>query len=427
MKFLPLSYTLCVLLSASTLSADTITQWLDLAHKAPSQKLSDLALSGAQVQSDAATAALYPKLTLIGTIEHFNSPTNFRPVTPTETADITKENGGYPFSQTIMSAGGTLSMPLFVKSLFTNIEKAKESVTSGSLKRRIDIAGRDALLIATNARLAYLENLSTALQAKERSLDETRKTIEIKTKNGRLAEIELVKIDEQINQTHIKIQENMNGIIEAQKTISTIIDLHVEHSAPMELLSQSDEGTYLAIQAKEQEAKVAHIASEASKESLYPTLVANANYFYKSGDAYNNNASVSRDYGSIALTLSMPLFDKERLTGIELSRVEEQKARESLSQTKIDILNSYRALVDQYTTLTASRALALKSVANYETMLTTARVAYTTERMTQEEYLRYEESLLSAKASLYALDATLWQNIAQRAAISGKDFKEIVK
>jgi outer membrane protein TolC len=425
MKYSPLSYTLCILLSVSMLNADTITQWLDLAHKARNQKLSDLALNSAQLQSDAATAALYPKLTLIGSVEHFNAPTSLRPVTPTEMQQGSSD--GYPFSKTIMSAGGTLSMPLFVKSLFTNIEKAKEGVTSQSLKRRIDIAGRDALLIATNAKLTYLENFSTALEAKERSLNETRKTIEIKTKNGRLAEIELVKIDEQINQTHIKIQENMNEIIEVQKIISTLIDLHVTHSATMELLSQSDEGTYLAIKAKEQEAKVAHLASEASKESLYPTLVANANYFYKTGDAYNNNASVSRDYGSIALTLSMPLFDKERLTGIELSRVEEQKARESLSQTKIDTLNSYRALVDQYTTLKNSRILAVKSVENYETMLTTARVAYTTERMTQEEYLRYEESLLSAKASLYAIDATLWQNIAQRAALSGKDFKEIVK
>ena len=414
-------------LMGSVLCADTITQWLDLSHRSPNQQLSDLALSGAQVQSDAATAALYPKLTLIGTIEHFNAPTSLRPVPPTEISQIGAVGGGYPFSQTITSAGGTLSMPLFVKTLLTNTQKAKENVASQSLKRRIDIAGRDALLIATNARLTYLENLTTALEAKERSLRETRKTIEIKTKNGRLAEIELTKIDEQINQTRLKSQENANAIIEAQKTISTLIDQRIEHSVSMTLLAQSDTPESLAIQAKEQEVKVAQLASQAALESLYPALTANANYFHKAGEAYNNGDSVSRDYGSVALMLSMPLFDKERLSAIELSRLEEQKANTSLAQTTIDIQNTVQALTAQYTTLTQSRTLALKSVDNYEEMLKTARVAYTTERMTQEEYLRYEESLLSAKASLYALDATLWQNIAQRAALSGKDFKEIVK
>jgi outer membrane protein TolC len=123
----------------------------------------------------------------------------------------------------------------------------------------------------------------------------------------------------------------------------------------------------------------------------------------------------------------MPLFDKERLSAIELSRLEEQKSRAALSQTTIDVQNTLQALRDQYATLTQSRTLAQKSVENYEEMLKTARVAYTMERMTQEEYLRYEESLLGAKASLYAIDATLWQNISQRAAISGKDFKEIVQ
>jgi len=414
-------------LMGSILCADTITQWLDDAHRSPNQQLSDLALSGAQVQSDAATAALYPKLTLIGSIEHFNAPTNLRPVPPDEIAQITASGGGYPFSQTITSAGGTLSMPLFVKTLLTNTEKAKENVASQSLKRRIDMAGRDALLVATNARLAYLENFATALQAKERSLMETRKTIEIKTRNGRAAEIELVKIDEQINQTHLKSQENTNATIEAQKTISTLINQRIEHSVPMTLIAQSDESVYLAVQVKEQEAKVASLVSQTSQESLYPTLTANASYFYKAGEAYDNGDKISRNYGSVALTLSMPLFDKERLSAIELSRLEEQKARASLTQTTIDVQNTVQALRDQYTTLTSSRTLAVKSVENYEEMLKTARVAYATERMTQEEYLRYEESLLNAKASLYAIDATLWQNIAQRAAISGKDFKEIVQ
>jgi outer membrane protein TolC len=415
-------------LVGSLLHADTIQEWLDAAHRSPNQQLSDLTLSGVQIQSDAATAALYPKLSLVGSIEHFNAPTNLRPVTITELSQISASGGAYPYVQTMTSAGATVSMPLFVKTLLTNAEKAKEQVTSQSLKRRIAIAERDAVLIGNNARLNYLENLDTALVAKKSSLDSTRETVLMKTKNGRLSEIELVKIDEQINQTLLKRQETANAIRETQKTIAILIDNAVTHSVPMKLIDDTTlSHDFLAIEQKNHEAKVANLASHAAKESLYPALSANAAYFRRSGEAYNNGDNVSRDYGSVALTLSMPLFDKERLSAIELSRLEEQKAHVTLTQTTLETQNTYNALLDQYATLQQSRTLALQSVTNYEEMLKTAKVAYSTERLIQEEYLRYEEALLSAKAALYAIDATLWQNIAGRAAMSGKDFKEIVQ
>lgn len=418
---------LSLLLSASTLCADTIHEWLDSAHKSPNQQLSDLALNSAEVQGDAAAAALYPKINLIGSVEHFNAPTNLRPVPPAEISQITASGGGYPFTDTITSAGAAVSMPLFVKTLLTNTEKARENVTSQELKRRIAIAERDALLIASNSRLGYLENFTLALEAKERSLAATRESILIKTRNGRAAEIELTKVDEQINQTRLKLQETQNAILDAQKTIGILIDKPITHSVPMRLVEEVEPHEYLAVSAKEQEVKVADLSARSAKESLYPALNMNGSYFHRAGEAYNNGDSISRNYGSVALTLSMPLFDKERLSAIELSRIEEQKARATLAQTTLETQNTYSALSNQYATLKQSRLLAVQSVQNYEEMLTTAKVAYSTERMVQEEYLRYEDALLSAKAALYAIDATLWQNIAQRAAMSGKDFKEIVQ
>lgn len=416
-----------LILLSSMLTADTIHDWLDAAHKAPNQRLSDLALNSAELQSDAAAAALYPKVSLIAALEHFNAPTSLRPLTPTETSAITASGGGYPFIQTMTSAGATVSMPMFVKTLLTNTEKARQNVTSQELKRRISIAERDALLIASNARLGYLENLNVALEAKERSLASTRESVLIKTRNGRAAEIELTKVDEQINQTRLKVQETQNAILDSEKTISILTDRTVTHSVPMRLSQEFDNQTYLAVSAKEQDLKVANLSSRATRESLYPALSMNGSYFYRTGDAYNNGDSISREYGSIALNLTLPLFDKERLSAIELSRLEEQKAHASLQQTQLESDNTYSALRNQYVTLKQSRTLALQSVTNYEAMLVTAKVAYTTQRMVQEEYLRYEEALFNAKASLYAIDATLWQNIAQRAALSGKDFKEIVQ
>lgn len=421
------SLLLALWLVGSSGFADTIHDWFDAAHKAPNQQLADLALKSVQAQGDMASAALYPKFTALASLERFSSPTNLSPLPPTEMAQISASGGGYPFSETITSIGATLSMPLFVKTLLTNTEKAHENVTSQELKRRISIAERDALLVASNARLIYLENLIIALEAKERSLASTRDALLIKTRNGRTAEIELTKVDEQINQTHLKVQETHNAFLDAQKTISVLIDKPITNSVAMRLVKEVESHEFLSVLAKEQELKVANLSNRAAKESLYPALLANANYFHKMGEAYNNGDSISRNYGSVALNLTVPLFDKERLSAIELARVEDQKARASLTQTTLETQNSYSTLSNQYTTLQQSRILASQSIANYEAMLRTAKVAYTTERMIQEEYLRYEDALLGAKAALYAIDAALWHNIAQRAALIGKDFKEIIQ
>jgi outer membrane protein TolC len=421
------SLLLSIWLVGSSGMADTIHEWLDAAHKAPNQQLSDFVLSGAKLQSDTAAAALYPKVSLIGSVEHFNAPTNMRPIPPTEISQIGASGGGYPFVQTMTSVGAMVSMPLFVKTLLTNTEKARQNVTAQSLKRRIAISERDALLIASNARLEYLENLNLALEAKEHSLASTRENLLIKTRNGRAAEIELTKVDEQVNQTRLKVQETRNAILDAQKTIAILIDKPISHSVPIRLREEFDDHEYIAVSAKEQEVKVANLTAQAAKESLYPSLSLNGYYFHRSGEAYDNGDAISRDYGSVALTLTIPLFDKERLSAIELSHLEELKAHATLEQAKLETDNTYSALRNQYITLKQSRALAVQSVANYKAMLKTAKVAYATERMVQEEYLRYEDALLSAKASLYAIDATLWQNIAQRAAMSGKDFKEIIQ
>ena len=423
------AFTLLALITInSSASCDTIQEWLDAAHKAPNQQLFNLAYKSAEVQSDTATATLYPKVLLIGSIEHFNAPTSLRPVPPTEISSIATSHGAYPFVETMSSIGATVSMPLFVQSLFTNTKKAKENITSQSLKRAMNIAESDALLIASNAQLEYLENLTLALEAKEHSLASMRESLIIKTRNGRVAEIELTKVDEQINQTHLKLQETQNAIFDAQKTISTLIDKPVTHSVSMQLNEKEQSHEYLALLAKKQELKVVSLNTKMSKEALYyPSLTLNGNYFYRAGNAYNNNDAISREYGSIGLNLTMPIFDKERESNIELSQIEEIKARTALAQTTIEIENSYKALSDQYTILKQSRELALQSIFNYEAMLKTAKVAYSTERMIQEEYLRYEDALLSAKASLYAIDANIWQNIAKRAAIRGTDFKEIIQ
>lgn len=405
----------------------TITQMLENASQAPLEKIDELALKGERAKEELSYAALYPKLSLVGSIDHYNSPTNLRPLSPTESADIAKSNGGYPFSRDIASYGAVLSMPIFVKSLYTNAELSNKLVSANEDKKRLSASLRQATIIGANAKYEYINDLLLALEAKKASLQEVQKTIEIKVKNGRAAEIELTKINEQLNQVEIKKSELNNSKLEIESLLKTLTGIEIDAPAKMSFVGGAFDGEALALSQKSKESEAAALAQKSAKESLWPTISLNAKYFKNYGKAYNNDESVERDYGSVGVQVVLPLFDKERYSQIELKSVEAQKAAAALAQTKIEIESKLKALSAQYENLKESKKLAKASITNYEEMLKVAKTAYLNERMTQEEYLRYEEALLSSKAAYYGSEADIWANITQRGAIYGVDFKGVVK
>jgi outer membrane protein TolC len=407
----------------------SITDWLDAAKQASMQKVIDLTLKDSHLKEEAALAKFYPKISLVGTVETYNSPTNAQPVPPTESAQITKENGGFPFSKTLEGYGAKVSMPIFVKSLMTQVEIAQQSVETQKIKHHIATAQKEATIIAGDAKLIYLENLDLALQAKLASLQNTRESVLLKVHNGRLAEIELIRIDEQINQIVLKQEETRIAQSQIQKLLTSILEMPIEHSVPMTLKSDdlSKDHDALDVQAQKEELLVAQLSTQAAKESLYPTVSANAFWQRKYGESYNNGENFNRDYSGISLSLTIPLYDKESYVAIEQSRVKQMQASELLKQTENTTNATLNALSNEYGMLQHSQVLAQKSVDNYETLLNASKVSYLNQRMTQEEYLRYEEALVSAKASLYATQMQLWENLATRTALLGKDFKRIVE
>lgn len=407
----------------------TIGDWLEAAKQASMQKVIDLTLKDSNLKEEAALAKFYPKIALIGTVETYNSPTNAQPFPPTESAQITKENGGFPFSKTLEGYGAKVSMPVFVKSLMTQVDIAQQSAQTQRIKHHISTAQKEATIIAGDAKLIYLENLERALLAKLQSLQSTKESIAIKVNNGRLPEIELIRIDEQINQIALKQEENAIAKSQIQKLLTSILEIPIEHSVPLTLMSDDlpQNQDPLDVQLQKEDLLVAKLSAQAAKENLYPTVNANAFWQRKYGESYNNGENFNRDYSGVSLSLTIPLYDKESYVAIEQSRVKQMQASELLKQTENTTHATLNALANEYDMLQNSKVWAQKSVENYETLLNASKVSYLNQRMTQEEYLRYEEALVSAKASLYATQMQLWENLATHAALLGKDFKRIVQ
>lgn len=417
------------LTSLSFAEEQSITNWLDAAKQASMQKVIDLTLKDSNLKEEAALAKFYPKISLVGTVETYNSPTNAQPVPPTESARIGQTSGTYPFSKTLEGYGAKVSMPLFVKSLMTQVDIAQQSAQTQKIKHHISTAQKEATIIVGNAKLIYIENLERALKAKLTSLQNTRESVFIKVHNGRFPEVELIRIDEQINQIALKQEENAIAKSQLQKLLTSILEIPIEHSVPMTLVSDdlSKNQDALDVQLQKEDLLIAKLSTQAAKENLYPTVSANAFWQRKYGESYNNGDNFDKEYSGVSLSLTIPLYDKESYVAIEQSRVKQMQASELLKQTEHTTNATLNALGNEYVMLQNSQILAQKSVENYETLLNASKVSYLNQRMTQEEYLRYEEALVSAKASLYAAKMQLWENLATHAALLGKDFKRIVQ
>ncbi|HFB53805.1 MAG TPA: hypothetical protein ENJ67_03655, partial [Sulfurimonas autotrophica] len=68
-----------------------------------------------------------------------------------------------------------------------------------------------------------------------------------------------------------------------------------------------------------------------------------------------------------------------------------------------------------------------KSIQNKEKLLKIAKVNYNSGRLSTEEYLRYEDDVVSAKAKLYEAKAQKWQTQMELAVIYANNIEEMVR
>ena len=93
----------------------------------------------------------------------------------------------------------------------------------------------------------------------------------------------------------------------------------------------------------------------------------------------------------------------------------------------MDFAAQAQQLENSLTLLDASIKLYESSVKDKEELLRIAKVAYGTDRMTIEDYLKYEDDLLLEKSKLYKVQAQKWQTLMKLAVIYGNKIEEIVK
>ncbi len=409
------------------LSATTMGELFDALKNHSQTKSDEMVIEKAKIARSQARAKLYPTINLFGTFDNYSTPTGMVPVPPDTLVGLVRDSSTQPFSYNIYKGGANFSMPIFVKSIYSTADKARILQKSAQSKKRINLLQNEAVIVGSNANLEYLQALKKSLDIKEQSLLETEKTLKIKVDNGRSPASALYKINDSLNQVSIA----KNSIdLQKQKLISSIeaiTGIRLDNPIQMQETSQLKSGELASLQPLQEKVKASRIGVRIEKEKLYPTVVAHGSYAFSSATAYNNAQDVNEKYGDVGVLVNIPLLSMGQYEEISKSKIELRADEISLEKLRDELSARENMLQTSLPLLDNSIKLSHKSVHNKEKLLEIAKVNYKSGRLSTEEYLRYEDDVVDAKAKLYQAKAEKWQTMMELAVIYANNIEEIVQ
>ena len=430
-KYLLIPLMILFFLAPISIKAQEVTSIHDLfkALKLQPQTKSDLlAIEKATIGKKLAYSNLYPTLSLFGTYDNFSSPTGLLPVPPNELLPMVQDQSiAQPFSENIFRAGASISMPLFIKSIYTTANKAKYLQKSATSKKYINLLQNEAIIVSSNANLQYLDALTTALESKKQSLLKTKELIALKVKNGRASGSSLLIINNGINQ----VEASKNGIaINREKAIAAIETLTgIRMNYPIAMLATDtiDKRILKSLDPIKQKVTADKLAYRAEKEKLLPALSFRGNYNHSYAQAYNNNLAVNEDYTTVGLVLSMPLFNKKQYGQIKKSKITYSATLNELNNLRLSLKAESNQLENSLQLIYKSVKLYQQNIQDKAKILKIAKVSYQSNRISIEDYLKYEDDLVLEKSKLYKAEAEKWQTLMKLAVIYGNNIENLVK
>ncbi len=411
------------------LEAQGISELFDALQKQPISKIDAMNSKMAKISQKKVTSSYYPKLNMFASYTHYNSPTNLRPLSPIEAAKLTSKNEPLPFSTTIQKVGLKLSMPIFMKELSSLSQKAKFLAKSAKTKKKINFYENEAIILGANASLQYLDNLLVAMHSTQNSLQKTKHDITISVNSGRMPGIELDKIDEKLNQLDTSINNVKIKRLNLISKIAELTNITIKHSLAMSLTQEINSDEIILLKPLRDSIDASLSDLQATKDArYYPKVFLNGMY---SKNYAQDNVKDERDldvgYGYYEVVLSMPLYDRGKSIDIELKKIALMKSKMKLEKTKQELQAQIKSLKDGIVLLKKSKKLNDENIQNQKNLLKYAKMSFDEGRMTQEDYLRYEDALLNAKSAYFEVVSQIWQNIGKLAVIYGVDLKEIVR
>ena len=375
-----------------------------------------------------AYSKLYPNIDLFGRYDYASTATGMLPVPPNELFPmIQNPNIAQPFSENIFRVGATISMPVFVASIFPMANKAKMMASSAEDLKTINLLKNEAVLVGANSNLLYMQALEQALDKKKNSMLKTREFVVIKVNNGRAPESALLNISNGINQIDILKNDLALKKQEVGQIIQSLTGVALSEPLKMEQAGTFKDGELKALDPLRKKVEADRLGYRAEKEKLLPSLVLQGSYSNNSGNAYNNGNHVNNDYTTIGAIAKVPLFAKDQYAQIHKSRLDYEATKNEFDQMSLELSSQASQLQNSLSLIDNSIQLYDNSVKEKEQLLDIAKVSYQSDQMTMEDYLKYEDDIILEKSKLFKAQADKWQTLMKLCVIYGNNIEEIVK
>ncbi|MFZ0450182.1 MAG: TolC family protein [Desulfatiglandaceae bacterium] len=392
----------------------------------PQARIDELGIEQAKIAVKKAYAPLYPKISAIGSYENYNSPTNLRPMPPTEVNIQAGES--IPFSRDIGRYGIQASMPVFVKEIFDTAKQLKALARKTTVKKTITLIGNQSAVVSLNSSLSYLSQLENLIHERIASLEKTREIVEIQVRNGRLPESDLFKIEKLIESLNIQQDSISTKRIAISRDISAITGVTLDAPVPMSLREGLPaQGGYIALRLLGDDIEAARHNLQVKRDYRYPKLFLNGSYTENVGSAYNTDDWIDRDYRRLSLNVTFPLLDRTSRVDEQLARIQLKKVKAKYRKTKQDLDAKAAEIKKQRPVIKEAIQKSRKNIGLARKILKIAKVAYKNRRMTIEDYLKYEVDLLDAETQQSFWEDRQWRLIAEQAVLYGTDLKGVVR
>jgi outer membrane protein TolC len=409
-----------------SLNATEIDKLLEAIKKTPQTKLDEIMIKEMKTNKKSVISSLYPKITLTASAEHFSEPSNIRPLPPTESAKILASKGGLPFSQNIYRIGFNISMPIFIKEIYDNKKKMQTLLKATKYQAKLNLLKRQASLITLVSNLNYLYELKKALIKQKNSIQTTIDAIKVGVDVGRIPEFKLLRLKSSIISIKNKIS-NVNTKIEELK--SKIYELTlIEVNSKIKLnASNINEGDFFALKPLKENLKSSVYDIKAKKDAFLPKVILKIQGNRAFAKAYNNNENLALNYASAGIYVSWDIFNKKNNSEIQKAKINQSKISLEIQKTINDLNAQINYINSSLKEIKKELLNTEESISIKEELLKGAKTAFKLNRMSVDDYLRYEDDLAKERANFANLIALKNSLIAQKALIYGKNLKKVFK
>jgi outer membrane protein TolC len=405
-----------------------ISQLFDVLKTKPVTTGDQILVNQALAGKSMAYSKLYPTIDAFGRYDYASIPTGMLPVPPNQLMSMVKDpTVPQPFSANIYRVGAMVSMPIFVSSIFAMASKAKKMVNSAKDLQYVNLLKNEAVLVGANANLQYIQSLGEALDKKRASLEKTREFVTMKVKNGRAPESALLNLNSGIDE--IDVMKN-DLALQREEVIAMIQSLTgIALAAPVPMIQN---GTYtageiVALNPLREKVKADKAGYDAVWEKLLPSVFVQGNYSNNFANAYNNNKAVHNDYTTVGVVVKVPIFEKDQYAQIRKSKWDYEASKNDLAKMTMEIAAQASQLEKSLILLDSSIQLYTNSIKDKQQLLDIAKVSYQSDRLSMEDYLKYEDDLVLEQSKLYKAQAQKWQTLMKLNVIYGNNIEEIVK